>query len=113
MARRDPQFRRNGIYYLARTTKSTGSCGANLKKVLAHRLSVKPEVSNEDCDNRHCIERSNFINSHLRHFEYSCHLVHHTYTCPAQLPLSKIEQRYHCGLFVLRWILAVMSNPPC
>lgn len=52
----------------------------------------------------HSIESCNFVDSHRRHFQYLCHLIHNTDTREAMLPLTQVEEGHDGGFFVLRGI---------
>ena len=52
----------------------------------------------------HSIERRHFIHPHRRHFQYLCHLVHHTDAREAMLSLAEVEEGHHGCFLVLRGI---------
>jgi hypothetical protein len=67
--------------------------GANLDMILSNWRAIV-----------HGVECSHLIDTHWRHLQYSCHLIHDAERCEAMLPLSKVKQGHNSRLFVLRGI---------
>jgi len=97
MTRRNPQLLLQSMHDILCSTQRTRRRCANLQKVLSDRLTIE-----------HGVKCSYFVNSHRWHFKDSCDFVHDTDTRPSQLSLPEIQERYHCCLFVLRWIFTGM-----
>ena len=54
---------------------------------------------------KHGVECGNFIDTHWRHFQKICNVVHNANARPSFiLTLTKIKKRNDCSLFILGWI---------
>ena len=49
----------------------------------------------------HSVERRNLIDTHWRHLQYPCNLIHHAQARKSMLSLSEIEDWHDSGLLVL------------
>jgi len=50
----------------------------------------------------HGVEGRNLVDTHGRHFQYPCDLIHDADACEAVLALAEVKQRHDGGLLVLR-----------